>query len=67
MSNLDIEAEKQAERLACLQSKHKELDKFIKERYNEYAPDYELNRLKTMKLWYKDEIHRITTKLRDYL
>lgn len=67
MSNLNIKAEKQAGRLAELQQKHKELDNLIKERYNEYASDYELNRLKTLKLWYKDEIHLIITKLREYL
>lgn len=67
MSNLEIEAEKEAGRLLELKRKHKELDTVIQERYNNYAPNEELNRLKTMKLWYKDEIHRLTNKLKGYL
>lgn len=66
MSNLEIEAEKEAGRLLELQRRHKELDRYIKERYNEYATNEELNRLKTKKLWYKDEIHRLITRLRGY-
>ena len=67
MSSLRIEASEEAETLLLLRNKHKELDKQIKERYSNYAPDYEINKLKTKKLWYKDEIHRITTRLKGYL
>ena len=51
------------EHLKELHLKHKELDTLIKERYNDRASDEELSRLKTKKLWLKDEIHLIETRL----
>lgn len=63
MSKSD-DKEQVACRLLDLTRRHRELDTLIKERYNNYAPNYEINRLKTMKLWYKDEIHRLNEKLK---
>jgi len=50
---------KEVNRLEELKFQHNEVDILIKKRYNEYAPSYEINRLKTTKLWVKDEIHRL--------
>jgi len=46
-----------------LKKKHRKLDEEIQEEYNHFAPSETLNRLKTKKLWFKDEIHRIETQL----
>ena len=40
-----------------------EVDNEIKEGYNTLMPDQELIMLKTKKLWFKDEIHRIEKNL----
>ena len=45
--------------LESLYKKHRELDDEIKTMYNKFADDQLINRLKTKKLWLKDEIHRI--------
>ncbi|MGY8864388.1 MAG: YdcH family protein [Methylophagaceae bacterium] len=47
-----------------LYKKHRTLDEEIKVMYNTFASDSEINRLKTKKLWYKDEIHRLETRLK---
>lgn len=47
-----------------LYKRHRELDDHIKDLYNHFARDEEINRLKTKKLWLKDEIHRIETKIK---
>jgi hypothetical protein len=64
MSNSDFTNEQVACRLLDLTRRHRELDVLIKECYSSYAPSYKINRLKTMKLWFKDEIHRLNEKLK---
>jgi len=51
-------------RLEKLRENHKSLDKKITRLYNSYTARDELYRMKTMKLWLKDEITRIETKLK---
>ena len=41
----------------------KALDVEISEGYKKLMPDDELNMLKTKKLWFKDEIHRVEKNL----
>ncbi len=64
MENYSAEHNELVNQLRALYKKHRELDNFIVQRYNEYAPNEEIFRLKTKKLWYKDEIHRLETNLR---
>jgi len=45
--------------LESLYRKHRALDDEIKMLYNKFASDDLINRLKTKKLWLKDEIHRL--------
>jgi hypothetical protein len=45
--------------LESLYKKHRALDDEIKVLYNKFADDVNINRLKTKKLWLKDEIHRL--------
>ena len=45
--------------LESLYRKHRALDDEIKILYNKFADDQLINRLKTQKLWLKDEIHRL--------
>ena len=63
MSNFETAHDKDDAHLEELRRRHKELDMLIEERYNNYTIDDEVRRLKTMKLWLKDEIHRLETKL----
>ena len=46
-----------------LSRKHKELDEEIEERYNNITATEEVRRMKTMKLYLKDEMHRINAYL----
>ena len=46
-----------------LARKHKELDTEIEERYNNITVTEEVRRMKTMKLYLKDEMHRINAYL----
>jgi hypothetical protein len=64
MSNYDDRQDKIIVHLQELYVKHRTLDTEIKELYNHYARDEELNKLKTKKLWLKDEIHRLETELK---
>ena len=64
MSNFTYEHNKIAGYLQELYKKHRTLDEEIKVMYNTFASDSEINRLKTKKLWYKDEIHRLETRLK---
>lgn len=64
MSNYSERKDKITVHLKELQDKHRALDNQIEELYNHYARDEELVRLKTKKLWYKDEIHRLETELK---
>lgn len=45
--------------LESLYKKHRALDDEIKVLYNKFADEVNINRLKTKKLWLKDEIHRL--------
>ena len=44
--------------------KHRELDEHIKVCHAERHDDLSINRLKTKKLWLKDEIHRLESQLK---
>jgi len=55
---------KESNRLEELEFQHNEVDALVKRRYTEYASNYEINRLKTIKLWYKDKIHRLNKTLK---
>jgi hypothetical protein len=63
MSNYDNEDDKLNSRLIDLKRKHRELDNQIEDMYITNTVSDEIRRLKTQKLWLKDEIHRIETKL----
>ena len=63
MSNYDDETNKLKSHLEELERKHRELDSVIETRYNNVAISDEVRRMKTMKLWLKDEIHRINSQL----
>ena len=63
MSKFTAKHEKYAIYLQELYKKHRTLDSEIIEGYKRLMPDQELVMLKTKKLWYKDEIHRIERKL----
>jgi hypothetical protein len=45
--------------IESLYKKHRALDDEIKIMYNKFIDDHLINRLKTQKLWIKDEIHRL--------
>jgi hypothetical protein len=61
MSNNDDE--KLNAHLEELKRKHRELDTYISETFNNQNVSPEVYKLKTQKLWLKDEIHRIESKL----
>mgnify|MGYP001597766742 FL=1 len=63
MSNYDDDDDKLKAHYDELERKHKELDKDIEERYNNVTVSEEVRRMKTMKLYLKDEMHRINEYL----
>jgi len=63
MSNYPEEADKLKSHLEELTRKHRELDTELEVKYNNMTITAEVRRLKTMKLYLKDEIHRINTRL----
>ena len=63
MSNYNTDQDKDETHLEELRRRHKELDIEVQDLYNCYVDDDTLNRKKTMKLWLKDEIHRLEVKL----
>lgn len=63
MSDYEQTVDKLKARFEEIQRKHKKLDKEIEERYNNVTVSEEVRRLKTMKLYYKDEMHRINAQL----
>lgn len=63
MSNYNEEDDKLNARLEELKRKHRELDEHISTVYHNQNISPEVYRLKTQKLWLKDEIHRIETRL----
>jgi len=46
-----------------LERKHRELDEEIESKYNNITVTEEVRRMKTMKLYLKDEMHRINAYL----
>jgi len=46
-----------------LERKHRTLDELIQSRYHNVTVDEEVRKLKTMKLYLKDEIHRLNAQL----
>lgn len=65
MSNYNLQQDKISVHLTELRTKHKVLDTTIKQCYNERENDEKVNRLKTEKLWLKDEIHRLESELKE--
>jgi len=63
MSNWNEEEDKLRSHYAELERKHRELDREIEERYNNVTVTEEVRRMKTMKLYLKDEMHRINAYL----
>jgi len=52
--------------LESLTVRHRDLDSEILELERHYSVNEEVRRLKTQKLWLKDEIHRIKRDLEKY-
>jgi hypothetical protein len=52
--------------LEALTLRHRDLDSEILELERHYSVNEEVRRLKTQKLWLKDEIHRIKRDLEKY-
>jgi hypothetical protein len=63
MSNWTETKDKLLAHYAELERKHRELDKELEERYNNSSATDEARRMKTMKLYLKDEMHRINAYL----
>ena len=63
MSNWDNQEDKLRTHLEELERKHRAIDKELEERYNNTNATEEARRMKTMKLYLKDEMHRINTQL----
>ena len=63
MSNYELEKDKLKSHLIELERKHKELDTELKVKYNNMTVTDEVRKMKTMKLYLKDEIHRINARL----
>ena len=63
MSNWQETKDKLLAHYEELERKHRELDIELEERYNNVAVTEEARRMKTMKLYLKDEMHRINSYL----
>ena len=63
MSNYEAEEDKLRAHYEELERKHRELDTELIERYNNATVTDEVRRMKTMKLYLKDEMHRINAYL----
>jgi hypothetical protein len=48
-----------------LKRRHRQIDNYLKDEYNNQTITQEVRMLKTQKLWLKDEMHRIQRKLND--
>ncbi len=64
MSNYETQTDKDDAHLEELKRRHRELDEYIEKEYGNKNISYEVYKLKTQKLWLKDEIHRIESKSR---
>ena len=63
MSNYDNVEDKLRTHYEELKRKHKELDEELEIKYNNMTITDEVRRMKTMKLYLKDEMHRINAYL----
>jgi hypothetical protein len=63
MSNYENEEDKLRAHYDELKRKHRELDTELEVKYNNMTITDEVRRLKTMKLYLKDEMHRINLYL----
>ena len=63
MSNYDSVEDKLRSHYEELQRKHRELDTELETKYNNQTVSEEARRMKTMKLYLKDEMHRINAYL----
>jgi hypothetical protein len=63
MSNYDSVEDKLRAHYDELKRKHRELDEELEIKYNNMTVTEEVRRLKTMKLYLKDEMHRINAYL----
>jgi len=63
MSNYENEQDKLRNRLEELEKRHRELDKEIERRYHNVTISDDVRKMKTMKLYLKDEIHRLNSQL----
>jgi len=63
LSNYTGEKDKLKSHLEELERKHRALDNDIEKRFHNMTITDEVRRLKTQKLWLKDEIHRINLQL----
>ena len=63
MSDYENESDKLEARLKELERKHRALDKEIEMRYHNVTVSEEVRKMKTMKLYLKDEIHRLNEQL----
>jgi len=63
MSNYDNTEDKLRAHYEELERKHRELDIEIETKYNNITVTEEVRRMKTMKLYLKDEMHRINSYL----
>ena len=57
-----MQIDKDTAHLEELKRKHREIDEHIKNEYSNLTASPEVYKLKTQKLWLKDEIHRIESK-----
>ena len=63
MSNYNEVEDKLRAHYEELKRKHKELDEELEIKYNNISVTEEVRRMKTMKLYLKDEMHRINAYL----
>ena len=63
MSNYDNVEDKLRAHYEELKRKHKEIDTELEVKYNNMTITEEVRRMKTMKLYLKDEMHRINAYL----
>tara|TARA_B100000780_G_C20806192_1_gene320254 strand:- start:97 stop:306 length:210 start_codon:yes stop_codon:yes gene_type:complete len=63
MSNYDTTEDKLRAHYDELSRKHRELDVEIETRFNNITVSEEVRRMKTMKLYLRDEMHRINAYL----
>ena len=63
MSNYENEEDKIRAHYDELKRKHRELDEELETKYNNVTVTEEVRRMKTMKLYLKDEMHRINLYL----